>query len=203
MKTAILNTLICLVVITSCTQMSSHSNEVISLESSVQLSRILMENYISSAVYTENNIYFMDSKRNIYKSNLSSIYQWYKLGFVQNYSSLSQYIYTIFNQKLVKDDSITIRSMLLCGKLDSILDNQYKMEGMTGVVKRYCKYSSSKKHYLLKDSFISENLKESVAYLFFLNGYLKGESDVIYRVVFYPFPKEWRQEGSVYKLGLQ
>lgn len=187
--------LLFLVMGTSCSHNSSQTNIVLSHNEAKRLSEMLSCNDSYDIIYSTDNVYILGSKNNLYKTNLKSIYQWYKLGHIKNYLSLSDYLYSIFNQALKDDDSISIRSMKPCGQIDLSLLKQYKRLGINGIIEKYCKSSFNGKYLILNGSF-SESKKETIAYLFFTNRYMIGESDVIVRITFSPFPKDWGRSVS-------
>jgi hypothetical protein len=138
------------------------------------------------------DVYFLDKNGYIHKNNLNNIKQWYVRGHINNYKSLADYIYVIFNQKLNANDSITIRSMAVRCKIDSTVIELYRNKKIKGIMDKYCTYDSVHKCYDL-NGFSSVEELETVSYFFFINRYTKFESDDIFSVVFYPFPDDFER----------
>lgn len=135
-------------------------------------------------------IYFLDSHSCIHKLRINDIKQFYDLGISKGYNELSDYIYAIFNQKLNKCDSITIKNMDVCCKIDSNIYEFYKKNDIKGIMSKYSKYDRKKGGYILYTC-KSKCEFDTIAYLFFINRYFLHSSDCPYFVGFFPFDKYW------------
>jgi hypothetical protein len=138
------------------------------------------------------DVYFLDKNGYIHKNNLNNIKQWYVLGHINNYKSLADYIYVIFNQKLDANDSITIKSMTVCCKIDSTVIELYRNTKIEGIMDKYCTYDKDNKCYQL-NGFSSFDELETVSYFFFINRYTKFDSDDTFTVFFHPFPDDFER----------
>lgn len=185
----IICTLSVLFLLTSCVK--HEIVEVVSLEEA----RAIADNVIESDGYEYNkfngaDIYFLDQKGYLHKEPFNSILQWYQIGHrnhLSRYKSLTDYVYMVLNQRLGANDSIVIRSMDICCKVDSGILCLYHKRGFKSIVEQYSKYDTKRECYRFHNV-SSEQQEETIAYLFFINRYLKHESDVVVDVGLYPFP---------------
>ena len=182
MMNKILYLIVILCVLTTCKKGQAYvlsKNEAHDLEK-----RIEQQLYYDSFCY--NDVYFLDKSNILHKATLVDIVEWYKLIIHEQYRSLGEYIYIVFNQKLGENDSITINSMDTCCKIDTSVLEIYRTKKISGIMEKYCTYDSVRKSYKLnREIFGCE--KETISYLFFINRYTKSESDYVYSVSYRPF----------------
>ena len=136
------------------------------------------------------NIYFLDKNNHILKKEIDAIGQWYELGYINNHKSFADYVYSIFNQQLGSNDSITIRSMNMCCKLDPYVYEFYLKKQIKGIVSKYCFYDKIHKTYKIKIKVSSCEL-ETISYLFFINRFFRHESDEPFHISFHQFSDDF------------
>ena len=181
-------------IFSSCIRLHNDTDEIISLKEAQFLEKEM--NLARPLRFEFYDIYFLDKNGYIHKSNLDDIKQWYSLGHIENHKSLADYIYVIFNQKLGSNDSITIRSMNICCKIDSVVLDLYRREQIKGIMGKYCTYDKAHKRYKL-NGISSDCELETISYLFFINRYAKHESDVVFSIGFHPFTDDFEKGNKI------